>query len=113
MKIVIALLLTCFLLPLPVEAKSKSKHSHGGSKSSSSSSKHKSGAATTTGNDTQTPAAEGGVALITTELGGRDLLFFTKTHEIGALETWLGEQAKTKGEADKVKAVGDALQSTQ
>ena len=57
--------------------------------------------------------ADAPTALITTELGGRDLQFFLQVYELGALQTWLGEQAKQRGEGDRVKALGDALQATQ
>jgi len=57
--------------------------------------------------------ADAPTALITTELAGRDLQFFLQVYELGALQTWLGGQAKQRGEGDRVKALGDALQATQ
>ncbi len=52
-------------------------------------------------------------ALISTELGGRDLLFLQTVAELGRMQSWLGEQAKNRAETDQVRAVGDALQATQ
>lgn len=96
MKIVSYFLLPFLLWPLGAFAKAKSKAGKGSSLIDMSA--------------VQSESPEG---LISTELNGQDVQFFLSAYEVGALETWLGGQAKTRGESDKVKAVGDALQSTQ
>jgi predicted outer membrane protein len=66
------------------------------------------------------PAPAGGEAeenahppLITSELGGRDLTFLTNAIEHGKTQLYLGELARTKATSEQVKAVGEALASTQ
>jgi predicted outer membrane protein len=51
--------------------------------------------------------------LITSELGGRDLTFLTNAIEHGKTQLYLGELARTKATSEQVKAVGEALASTQ
>ena len=51
--------------------------------------------------------------LITSDLGGRDLRFLTDAIEHGKTQLYLGELARTKATSDQVKAVGEALASTQ
>lgn len=57
--------------------------------------------------------APGGSELITTDIGGRDLQFFTASIETGLLVVSLGELAKTRAEAGAIKDVGSALANTQ
>ncbi len=67
--------------------------------------------------ETARPPAPGDDAeqtpLISSEVGGRDLQFFHSAVDVGRLEGWLGDLAKNKAETDQIKAIGDALQSTQ
>jgi predicted outer membrane protein len=56
---------------------------------------------------------EGAGELFTTEISGRDLLFFYTVIESGELGAYLGDLAKTRAEADAIKAVGTALAATQ
>lgn len=60
-----------------------------------------------------TPAPQVRRPLITTNLGARDMEFLQNLVANGALSAWLGGLAKTRAETDQVRAVGDALQSTQ
>ncbi len=53
---------------------------------------------------------EGG--LISSEISGKDLQFFTSAHDLGETQVWLGEQA-AKAESDEIKAVGGALKASQ
>ena len=55
------------------------------------------------------PASE----LITTDIGGRDLQFFSSAIESGLLVAYLGDLAKTRAEAGAIKDVGSALANTQ
>ena len=55
------------------------------------------------------PAGE----LITTEIGGRDLQFFSTAIESGLLVAYLGDLAKTRAESGAIKDVGSALANTQ
>ncbi len=55
------------------------------------------------------PAGE----LITTDIGGRDLQFFTSVIESGLLVAWLGDLAKKSAESGAIKDVGSALANTQ
>jgi Domain of unknown function (DUF4142) len=55
------------------------------------------------------PAGE----LITTDIGGRDLQFFSSAIESGRLVAWLGDLAKTRAESGAIKDVGSALANTQ
>ncbi len=57
--------------------------------------------------------AAGGSELITTELGGLDLQFFTTTIENGLLVVFLGELAQSRAEVGSIKDVGSALANTQ
>ena len=57
--------------------------------------------------------APGGSELITTEIGGRDLQFFTASIENGLIVVSLGELAKTRAEVGAIKDVGSALANTQ
>src|SRR4051812_36746398 len=63
--------------------------------------------------DGSTTEEDSPTGLISSELGGQEMQFLQAAFELGSLETWLGGQAKTRGESDRVKALGDALQSTQ
>ena len=51
--------------------------------------------------------------LITSEMAGRDIAFFKNAMEAGQLQAYLGELAKTKGDAEQVKKVGETFSSTQ
>ena len=51
--------------------------------------------------------------LITTDIGGRDLQFFSSAIESGLLVAYLGDLAKTRAEAGAIKDVGSALANTQ
>lgn len=51
--------------------------------------------------------------LITTDIGGRDLQFFTSAIESGLLVAWLGDLAKKRAESGAIKDVGSALANTQ
>ena len=55
------------------------------------------------------PAGE----LITTNIGGRDLVFFSSAIESGLLVAYLGDLAKTRAESGAIKDVGSALANTQ
>ena len=55
------------------------------------------------------PAGE----LITTDIGGRDLQFFSSAIESGLLVAYLGDLAKTRAESGAIKDVGSALANTQ
>ena len=55
------------------------------------------------------PAGE----LITTDIGGRDLVFFSSAIESGLLVAYLGNLAKTRAESGAIKDVGSALANTQ
>ena len=55
------------------------------------------------------PAGE----LITTSIGGRDLVFFSSAIESGLLVAYLGDLAKTRAESGAIKDVGSALAHTQ
>ena len=55
------------------------------------------------------PAGE----LIATDLGGRDLQFFSTAIESGLLVAHLGDLAKTRAESGAIKDVGSALANTQ
>jgi predicted outer membrane protein len=107
MKTVALVLLASLSLAICAEAKTKrTRHAHPSKTVAKTPAKPSPPAAA--------PAdADAPHGLITTNLDGRDVEFFLTAYEVGGLETWLGGQAKTRGEADKVKAVGDALQSTQ
>ena len=52
-------------------------------------------------------------ALITTDIGGRDLEFLTSSVESGLLVAALGELAKARAESGAIKDVGSALANTQ
>jgi len=54
-----------------------------------------------------------GSEIISTDLSGRDLQFFTSSIEAGLLVAALGELAKTRAEAGVIKDVGSALAHTQ
>lgn len=54
-----------------------------------------------------------GSELITTEIGGLDLQFFTTSIETGTMIAMLGELAKTRAEAGVIKDIGSALAHTQ
>jgi putative membrane protein len=51
--------------------------------------------------------------LITTDIGGRDLQFFSTAIESGLIVASLGDLAKTRAEAGAIKDVGSALANTQ
>lgn len=55
------------------------------------------------------PAGE----LITTDIGGRDLQFFSTAIESGLIVASLGDLAKTRAESGAIKDVGSALANTQ
>lgn len=57
--------------------------------------------------------ADGGSELITTDIGGLDLQFFTTSIETGTMIAMLGELAKTRAEASVIKDIGSALANTQ
>jgi hypothetical protein len=59
------------------------------------------------------PKAAPAPALITSDLGGRDLQFLMNAAENGKVLLYLGNLAKTKADAEQVKALGDLLSSTQ
>jgi len=61
----------------------------------------------------EAPGAPAPGRLLTTDLDGRDLQFLTGAVENGQIQLWLGQQAKEKGEADQVKAIGETLAATQ
>jgi predicted outer membrane protein len=50
--------------------------------------------------------------LISTTIGGRDLQFLMSAMENGRVQSWLGEQSK-RAESEQLRAIGDAIQSTQ
>ncbi len=107
MKIAPLVLLTCLALPLCAEAKPKAKHAPATNTTEPQPAKGKL-------IDMTAPAGENPEGLIiSSELNGRDLEFFHNATELGGLETWLGEQAAKRGEADRVKAVGGALEEAQ
>jgi predicted outer membrane protein len=107
MKIAPLLLLICFALPLCVDAKPKAKHPPTAKSTEPQPVKGKL-------IDMTAPAGENPEGLIiSTELNGRDIEFFHTALELGGLEMWLGGQAGKRGEADRVKAVGGALQEAQ
>jgi predicted outer membrane protein len=113
MKIVPLALLFCLALPLCADAKTKAKP-----KSKSAAARHsKATEPQPVKNkliDMTPPAGENPEGLlISTTLNGKDIEFLQNALEIGGLESWLGAQASHRGEADRVKAVGDALQETQ
>ncbi len=54
-----------------------------------------------------------GSELITTDIGGLDLQFFTTAIETGTMIAMLGKIAKTRAEAGVIKDVGSALAHTQ
>ena len=51
--------------------------------------------------------------LITTELSGRDLQFFSTALQAGRIQAYLVDQLTTKGDSDSIKAVGAALGAMQ
>ncbi len=51
--------------------------------------------------------------LITSEMSGQDLLFFTTVVDAGRLQAYLVELLTTKASSDQIKALGNALASTQ
>ena len=51
--------------------------------------------------------------LITSEMSGKDLQFFTTAVEAGRLQAYLVELLTTKAESEQIKALGSALSSTQ
>lgn len=51
--------------------------------------------------------------LISTDLDGRDIEFFSVTYENGVLQAYLCDLVKAKAEADQVRAVAKALAVTQ
>lgn len=57
--------------------------------------------------------ADDGNELITTDIGGLDLQFFTASIETGTMIATLGELAKTRAEAGVIKDIGSALAHTQ
>ena len=57
--------------------------------------------------------ADDGNELITTDIGGLDLQFFTTSIETGTMIATLGELAKTRAEAGVIKDIGSALAHTQ
>lgn len=57
--------------------------------------------------------ADEGSELITTDIGGLDLQFFTSSIETGTMIATLGELAKTRAEAGVIKDIGSALAHTQ
>lgn len=61
------------------------------------------------------PAVTTGEApkLITSEMSGSDLQFFTNVAEAGRLQAYLVELLTTKAESEQIKALGSALASTQ
>lgn len=54
-----------------------------------------------------------GAKLITSEMSGQDLRFFTTAAEAGRLQGYLVELLRTRAESDAIKAVGAALAATQ
>ncbi|HEV7405801.1 MAG TPA: DUF4142 domain-containing protein [Chthoniobacteraceae bacterium] len=109
MKIVPPALLLCLVLPLCAEAKPNAKHPPAKAVNSGEPKPVKGKLIDMTG-----PAGENPEGLIiSTTLNGRDLEFFTTALELGAVESWLGGQAAKRGEADRVKAIGEALQEAQ
>ena len=107
MKTVLFASLACLSLSIYAEAKAKAKHHSPTPIAAQSSAKGKTIDMTAPADDTPTDG------LISTDLGGKDVQFLASIYELGAMQTWLGTQAKTRAEADKVKAVGDALLTTQ
>jgi len=61
------------------------------------------------------PAVTTGEApkLITSEMSGKDLQFFTAAVEAGRVQAYLVELLTTKAESEQIKALGSALSSTQ
>lgn len=51
--------------------------------------------------------------LITSEMSGNDLLFFTKAVEAGRLQVYLVDLLQTRADSEQIKALGSALSSTQ
>lgn len=60
-----------------------------------------------------TPAPSGTGGLITSDLSGRDLMFFSILVQAGRIQAYLVDQVTTKGDSDSIKAVGAALAATQ
>src|SRR5687768_2288996 len=58
-------------------------------------------------------AAPGSGKLITSEMSGKDLLFFTTTVDAARLQGYLVELLQTKAASEQIKAVGAALSATQ
>lgn len=107
MKIAPLVLLTCLALPLCAEAKPRAKHAPAAKSTEPQPAKGKL-------IDMTAPAGENPEGLIiSSELDGRDIQFFQTASELGGLEMWLGEQAAKRGEADRIKAVGGALEEAQ
>lgn len=107
MKIAPLALLLCLALPLCAEAKPKAKHTPAAKSTDPQPIKGKL-------IDMTAPAGENPEGLIiSTDLNGHDIEFFKTALELGGVELWLGDQAAKRGEADRVKAVGEALQEAQ
>src|SRR4051794_28000879 len=105
MKIVPLSLLLCLALPLCADAKTKAKPAPKAAKSQPTKGKLI---------DMTAPTGENPEGLIiSTPLSGKDIEFLKSALELGVVESWLGVQAAKRGEADRVKAVGEALQETQ
>ena len=51
--------------------------------------------------------------LITTDMNGRDLQFFSTALQAGRIQAYLVDQLTTRGGSDSIKAVGAALAATQ
>jgi predicted outer membrane protein len=113
MRIAAVLLLTALCLPCDTFAETK-RGSGSGSKTDATSSEVSSSKGKSQPKKTD-PAAAGTppAGLITTDLGGNELQFFQDAFALGTLESWLGGEAKARGEGDRVKALGEALQETQ
>ena len=54
-----------------------------------------------------------GTKLITSEMSGQDLRFFTAATEAGSLQGYLVDLLRSRAESDAIKALGGALASTQ
>lgn len=52
-------------------------------------------------------------ALISSDLGGKEMLFLQSAYELGRTQSWLGGLALSKGGSEQVKAIGEALSGMQ
>src|SRR5262245_35074237 len=51
--------------------------------------------------------------LITSDLGGRELAFLTKANEDGVIMHYLSDLAKTRGESESVRELGESFAAAQ